>query len=118
VASRLLSPSKIHKQEVTMKFTITVEVDDSDLAELADLLPLMQTGAAPDGSDGPPSLLTILEAAQALRVGRCTVQELVLSGALQSIRIGSRRLIPHEAIGTYVATRLDVPEERRAVARR
>jgi excisionase family DNA binding protein len=88
-----------------MKLTITVEVDDDDMREFACLLSSMQTQSSPEGTDRPPVLLTILEAAEALRVGRCTLQELVLSGALDSIQIGSRRLIPGDALDRYIDDR-------------
>lgn len=55
----------------------------------------------------PPGLLTISEAAERLRVGRCTMQRLVLDGSVRSFKIGNKlRRIPPEAIDEYVARSL------------
>jgi excisionase family DNA binding protein len=56
----------------------------------------------------PPGLLTISEAAARLRVGRCTMQRLVLDGSVRSFKIGTKlRRIPPEAIDEFVARSLD-----------
>jgi excisionase family DNA binding protein len=74
----------------------------------------MQAQTPQDGTDDRPLLLTMPEAAEVLRIGRCTLQALVLAGSLQSIQIGSRRLIPREAIGNYIETRLNESVEHRS----
>jgi len=55
-----------------------------------------------------PVLLRPEEAADALRVGRTTVFELIKSGDLRSIKIGHLRRIPVAALADYVA-KLDGP---------
>jgi excisionase family DNA binding protein len=47
-------------------------------------------------------LLTIDEACQALGIGRTKTYELVMSGALASVKIGSRRLIAVTSIAEYI----------------
>ena len=49
-------------------------------------------------------LLTIEEACQALGIGRTKTYELVMSGALASVKIGSRRLIAVTTIAQYIET--------------
>ncbi|MCU1356328.1 MAG: helix-turn-helix protein [Acidimicrobiales bacterium] len=55
-----------------------------------------------------PVLLTIPQAATALQVGRCTMQELVLTGEVRSLKIGRLRRIPAVALDEYVAGRLAI----------
>lgn len=47
-------------------------------------------------------LLTIDEACQTLGIGRTKTYELVMSGALASVKIGSRRLIAVASITEYI----------------
>lgn len=47
-------------------------------------------------------LLTIAEACQALGIGRTKTYELVMSGTLASVKIGSRRLIAVSTIAEYI----------------
>jgi excisionase family DNA binding protein len=47
--------------------------------------------------------LTIGEAAEALRVSEATVGRLLRDGALDSVKVGTRRVIPWAAIETYLA---------------
>lgn len=49
-------------------------------------------------------LLTVEEAAARLRIGRTKTFALVSSGAIESVTIGRRRLIPPEAVAAYVKT--------------
>jgi excisionase family DNA binding protein len=51
----------------------------------------------------PRLMLTVLEAAEILKVGRSTVYGLIDSGELESVRIGRLRRIPMEAVTDYVA---------------
>ena len=51
----------------------------------------------------PRLMLTVLQAAEVLNLGRSTVYGLIDSGELESIRIGRLRRIPMEAITDYVA---------------
>jgi excisionase family DNA binding protein len=47
-------------------------------------------------------LLTPVEAAQALGIGRSKVYELLGSGALASVRIGSCRRVPADALHSFL----------------
>jgi excisionase family DNA binding protein len=51
-------------------------------------------------------LLTIDEACEALGIGRTKTYELVMSGGLASIKIGSRRLIAVSSIAAYISDQL------------
>ena len=50
----------------------------------------------------PQLLVTPRQAAQALGVGRSTIYELLASGELESVRIGTSRRIPVDALDRYV----------------
>lgn len=54
----------------------------------------------------PALLLTIVEAAKRLHVGRCTMQQLVLQEEVRSFKIGKLRRIPPEALDEYIARRM------------
>jgi excisionase family DNA binding protein len=47
-------------------------------------------------------LLTPVEAARALGIGRSKVYELLSSGALDSVRIGSCRWVPADALHSFL----------------
>ncbi len=47
-------------------------------------------------------LLTTKEAAEALGIGRSKIYELIMSGELESVRIGGSRRIPCEALADFV----------------
>lgn len=49
-----------------------------------------------------PLLLTTVEAAQRLGIGRCTMQHLVNEGKIRSLKIGALRRIPAAALGEYI----------------
>ena len=51
-------------------------------------------------------LLTVEEAAECLGIGRTKTYELMTGGALASIKIGSRRLIPVRSVATYIREQL------------
>jgi excisionase family DNA binding protein len=60
--------------------------------------------SAPHVNAVPPTLLlTPQEAAQALRVGRSKVYDLIRSGALRSVKIGGSRRISATALAEFVA---------------
>ncbi|OJY45017.1 helix-turn-helix domain-containing protein [Pseudonocardia sp. 73-21] len=46
-------------------------------------------------------LVTPEEAADALRIGRCTVYDLIRTGQLQSFKIGKLRRIPVESVHDF-----------------
>lgn len=50
-----------------------------------------------------PLLLTANEAAQALSIGRSKVYELIMSGELESVRIGGCRRVPVDALRQFIA---------------
>ena len=54
-----------------------------------------------------PVLLGVEEAARCLGVGRTQVFVLLRQGALKSVRIGRRRLIPRSELDAYVQRELD-----------
>lgn len=50
-----------------------------------------------------PLLCTPEEAADALRIGRAKVYDLIRNGDLRSIKIGGSRRVPRSALEEYVA---------------
>ena len=48
--------------------------------------------------DGPPELLSILQASRRLGIGRTAAYDLISSGELRSVKVGRRRLIPADAL--------------------
>ena len=59
--------------------------------------------AKDDGPDKAPKLLLrIEEAAEQLGIGRSLMYRLVLSGAIESVRLGRLRRIPAECLGEHV----------------
>jgi excisionase family DNA binding protein len=61
--------------------------------------------AARDNSQGDPTLvaLTVVEAARRIGIGRTKMYEYVSSGQIPSVKIGSLRRIPAEALAAFVA---------------
>jgi len=55
-----------------------------------------------------PLLLRVEEVAQTLSLGRSKVYELIASGELPSITIGSARRVPTEALQKWIAEHVDV----------
>jgi len=60
-------------------------------------------GHPPAGDLGPPLLLTVEEAANLLRLGRTRVYELVMGGAIESVKVGRRRLVIRVGLERFVA---------------
>ena len=56
-----------------------------------------------DESEIPPVLYRVDEAATALRLSRSLLYELIRSGRLRTVKVGSRRLVPVEALTECVA---------------
>lgn len=54
-----------------------------------------------------PRLLRVEEAAQLLGIGRSLAYELIRTGRLRSIKIGSRRLVPLTAIDEAIDALMD-----------
>jgi excisionase family DNA binding protein len=59
--------------------------------------------AAEQSGTQPPVLLTVEDAARAMAVGRTTIYQLLAARSLRSVKIGSARRIPLDAIRDYVA---------------
>lgn len=51
---------------------------------------------------GPVRMLSVQEAAGELGISRSLIYELFTSGALRSVKIGRRRLVPREAIEAFI----------------
>ncbi len=51
----------------------------------------------------PPVLYRVNEAAEALRLSRSVLYELIRSGRLRTVKQGRRRLVPVAALDEYVA---------------
>jgi excisionase family DNA binding protein len=51
-----------------------------------------------------PVLLRVEEAAEALRIGRTRVYDLIRLGKLESVKEGRSRLIPVDALHSYVTS--------------
>lgn len=50
-----------------------------------------------------PLLYRVEEAAEALRLSRSALYELIRSGRLRTVKCGRRRLVPVAALGEYLA---------------
>jgi len=50
-----------------------------------------------------PLLLTINQVAALLNIGRTKTYEIIRSNKMKSIKVGSRRLVPRDAVERYVA---------------
>lgn len=51
-----------------------------------------------------PILYRVDEAAEALRISRSVIYELIRSSQLRTVKVGRRRLVPVEALEEYVAS--------------
>jgi excisionase family DNA binding protein len=51
-----------------------------------------------------PVVYRVEEAAMALRLSRRTIYELIRSGRLRTVKVGTRRLVPVVALSEYVET--------------
>ncbi|MGW5116468.1 helix-turn-helix domain-containing protein [Streptomyces noursei] len=74
---------------------------------------LRQLMAQRDDAPGDPTLvgLTVAEAARRIGIGRTKLYEYVATGEIASVKIGSLRRIPAEAVGEFLERRMQ-PEER------
>ncbi|WP_405012545.1 helix-turn-helix domain-containing protein [Kitasatospora sp. NBC_01539] len=54
--------------------------------------------------------LTVEEAARRLGIGRTKMYEFVVSGEIPSVKIGSLRRIPAEAVGAFLTKRLSAAD--------
>lgn len=53
-----------------------------------------------------PLLLRVEDAAEALGIGRATLYRLISAGAIGTVKVGRRRLVPVEALQALVDARL------------
>jgi excisionase family DNA binding protein len=60
--------------------------------------------ASPGEPEPAGLLLTVEEAAERLRLGRTFVYQLIMSGELESVKVGRLRRVPAECLPEYVAT--------------
>ena len=51
-----------------------------------------------------PDIMTVMEAAKVLKVGRSTMYQLIRSGAVKHVRIGKKILIPREYLRLFLET--------------
>jgi excisionase family DNA binding protein len=59
--------------------------------------------AAPEQPEPAGLLLTVEEAAERLRLGRTLMYRLIMSGELESVKVGRLRRVPAECLPEYVA---------------
>ncbi|MFH8472045.1 helix-turn-helix domain-containing protein [Streptomyces sp. NPDC018000] len=87
------------------------------LALIADLLDVPEddlrnllTERRPAEGDATLVALTVAEAARRIGIGRTKLYEYVTSGEIASVKIGSLRRIPAEAVNDFLARRLTVSD--------
>lgn len=89
---------------------------DLPLAQIAQLLDVpedsLRTLMAEQRSVGDTTLaaLTVAEAARRIGMGRTKLYEYVSSGEIASVKIGSLRRIPAEAVNEFLARRLSAAD--------
>ena len=72
-------------------------------AAIAELAEALRAEIAPAPVDAPDRLLSVDEASSVLGISRTKVYELVTSGALVTLKVGRRRLVPAGSIAVFVA---------------
>ncbi|WP_405681441.1 helix-turn-helix domain-containing protein [Streptomyces sp. NBC_01238] len=87
------------------------------LALIADLLDVPEddlrnllSKRRPDEGEATLVALTVAEAARRIGIGRTKLYEYVTSGEIASVKIGSLRRIPAEAVNDFLARRLTVSD--------
>ena len=71
---------------------------------MATATPPVYTATEPTVTAVVPLLYRVEEAAEALRLSRSQIYELIRSGALRTVKIGGRRRVPVTACAEYVNT--------------
>lgn len=74
----------------------TVDLLRAELVVAEDALTTLEAVVAAPA--GEPTLLTVEEAAEALRVSRSRVFEFLASGELNGVMLGKRRLVPRRSL--------------------
>ena len=64
----------------------------------------------PEPTAPEPLLLTVVEAARLLSVGRTTIYELIERGELRTVHIGRASRVPVTAVNDYVARLLAIED--------
>jgi excisionase family DNA binding protein len=59
-----------------------------------------------------PLLLTVVQAAQRISIGRSKLHELITDGQVQSVKIGGSRRIPVESLDRFISRLLEAVEGR------
>lgn len=59
-----------------------------------------------------PVLLTRAQAAKSLCIGKTKLQELISSGALLVVRVGTRTLIPVDEVKRFASPRTEAPRKK------
>ena len=72
-------------------------------AAIAELAEALRAEIAPPPADAPDRLLSVDETSAALGISRTKVYALVTSGALVTLKVGRRRLVPSGSIAAFVA---------------
>ncbi len=81
----------------------------AELAAEASELTAQAIALATQPAGPAPALLSVEDAARVLGLSRTTVFTLVRTGELESIKVGSRRLVPRQSIDAFVAVGLAEP---------
>jgi excisionase family DNA binding protein len=63
----------------------------------------LRRAARSEAAEGPPRLMSVEEAADALGLGRTATYGLIQSGSLRTHKIGRRRLVSEAAVADYIA---------------
>lgn len=73
-------------------------------AAIAELAAAISEGSAPE-PDQPERLVSVIEAADRLGIGRTKVYDEISAGRLRTLQVGRRRLISTAALRDYIETR-------------
>lgn len=106
---------RCHEQALTSADTSVVRLSEG-VSRTADVLPLALTAVPPSLPASrrhsrdmdlylvPPTarLLSIEQAARCLGIGRTTMFDLIRDGAVETVRIGHRHLVPVEALAEFI----------------
>lgn len=82
--------------------------------EAIEALATTVTAKEDEPGNSPKLLLRIEEAAEQLGIGRSLMYRLVLSGAIESVRLGRLRRIPAECLGEHIRRLRDEARSNKA----
>ena len=86
----------IHERAILMSIAEALRAAADSLSAAADAQAAMPAVPAP--TEGDKLLITISEAAERLSIGRSFAYQLVQTGALPTVQLGRRRLVPVHAL--------------------